>query len=100
MTLVAFKPFWGITHHERRLHTALVRQWYYGEWFSFDDDPEARKYFLEGFTGFTDDDPDRNSVDFIYWYNEGMVEFAMEMDYRNLTLPRFEKQESSVQKQG
>ena len=98
MKLVAFKPFWGITHHERLLHTALVSQWYAGEWFCFDNDPEAMEYFVSGFTAFTDDDPDRNSVDFIYWYNEGMVEFAIEMDSQKLTLSKFKKQESDVQK--
>ncbi|MCQ0987350.1 GIY-YIG nuclease family protein [Jiella marina] len=98
MKLIARKPLWGISHHERCLHTALVRHWYSGEWFKFDDDNEMEQYFLDGFGAFADDNPDRNSVDFIYWYNEGMVEFVTEMDRQNLTLSKFKMQESSVQK--
>ena len=48
MKLVAFKPFWGISHHERLLHTALVRHWYAGEWFKFDNDHETEMYILFG----------------------------------------------------
>ncbi|MGY4352707.1 hypothetical protein ACVWXM_009200 [Bradyrhizobium sp. GM7.3] len=54
---------------------------------------------LDGFTAFRDDDPDRNSVDFIYWFNgDGMVEFLIEMDRQKLSLSKFQKQESSTQK--
>ncbi|MFC2254752.1 hypothetical protein ACETRX_34420 [Labrys portucalensis] len=28
MHLIGFKPFWGMSHHERRLHTGFVRSWY------------------------------------------------------------------------
>ena len=55
MKLVAFKPFWGISHHERLLHTALVRHWYAGEWFKFDNDHETEMYILSGFSTFTKD---------------------------------------------
>jgi hypothetical protein len=43
--------------------------------------------------------PDRNSVDFIYWFNgEGMAEFLIEQASQKLSLPRFQKQESVNQK--
>lgn len=98
MTLMGFKPFWGMSHHERQLHTALATYWYSGEWFNFEGDENARDFLLEGFAAFSDDNPDRNSVDFIYWYNGGMVEFQMAMHEQKLTLPKFQKQESINQK--
>ena len=59
----------------------------------------ARKSLLDGFRAFSDDDPDRNSVDFIYWYNgDGMVEFQIEMGRHRLTLPKFQKQEAATEK--
>jgi hypothetical protein len=30
MALVAFKPFWGVSHHERQLHTGFASYWYAG----------------------------------------------------------------------
>lgn len=93
--LIGIKPFWGVSHHERLLHVGFANYWYSGEWFNFDGDDDARNLLIDGFTAFTDDNPDRNSVDFIYWYNgEGMVEFLMEMDRQKLSLPKFQKQES------
>lgn len=99
MTLIGFKPFWGVSHHERLLHTGFSAYWYSGEWFSFEGDNEARDVLLDGFRAFSDDSPDRNSVDFIYWYNsEGMVEFQIAMAEQNQTLPSFQKQVSATQK--
>lgn len=99
MTLVGFKPFWGVSHHERLLHTGFASYWYAGEWFNFDGDEDARNVLLEGFTAFSDHSPDKNSVNFIYWYNgEGMAEFVMEMASQDLPLSKFQKQESAVQK--
>lgn len=81
------------------LHVGFVRNWYAGEWFKFDDEPELLELLIDGFTAFTDDNPDKNSVDFIYWFNgDGMAEFAMEMASQKLTLPRFRNQESSEKK--
>ncbi len=99
MTLIGFKPFWGMSHHERLLHTGFARYWYSGEWYSFGGDDDARDTLLEGFCDFCDEDPDANSVDFVYWYNgEGMIEFQMEMHHRRLTLPKFQRQESDGQR--
>lgn len=99
MVLIGFKPFWGVSYHERSLHTGFANYWYSGEWFSFEGDDAARDLLLDGFSAFSDVSPDRNSVDFIYWYNgEGMVEFQMAMAEQNLTLPKFQKQESAIQK--
>lgn len=56
---------------------------------------------MEGFTAFSDEDPDRNSVDFIYWFNgDGMAEFLMEQASQKLSLPKFQRQESLNQKSG
>lgn len=95
MTLIGLKPFWGVSHHERMLHTGFARYWYAREWFNFDGDDDVRDLLLDGFAAFSDDSPDRNSVDFIYWFNgDGMAEFVIEMGRQNLSLPRFQKQES------
>jgi hypothetical protein len=98
MKVLGLKPFWGISHHERLLHVGLAPYWYSGEWFDFSGDDDARDYFVDGFRGFSNDNPDQNSVDFIYWYNEGMAEFSIEMHRQGQTLPRFQKQESGTQK--
>jgi hypothetical protein len=99
MILIGFKPFWGMSHHERLLHTGFANYWYAGEWFNFEGDDDARDLLLEGFVAFSDDNPDSNSVNFIYWYNGGgMIEFQMAIHDQKLTLPKFQKQESTGQK--
>jgi hypothetical protein len=99
MKLVGFKPFWGMSHHERCLHTGFARYWYSGEWFDFAGDDDARDLLIEGFVAFSDDNPDMNSVNFIYWFNgEGMAEFLMEMSAQKLSLPKFQRQESDIKK--
>lgn len=99
INLIGIKPFWGVSHHERLLHIGFASYWYSGEWFNFDGDDDARDLLIDGFTAFTDDNPDRNSVDFVYWYNgEGMAEFLMEMDRHKVSLPKFQKQESAGRK--
>ena len=35
MKLIGVKPFWGVSHHERLLHTGFAAYWYQGEWFNF-----------------------------------------------------------------
>ncbi|MEI5680092.1 MULTISPECIES: GIY-YIG nuclease family protein [unclassified Mesorhizobium] len=95
MSLIGFKPFWGVSHHERALHAGFARYWYAREWFNFEGDDDVRDLLLDGFTAFSDDSPDRNSVDFIYWFNgDGMAEFLIEMDRQRLSLSKFQKQES------
>ena len=99
MTLIGFKPFWGASHHERLLHCGFARYWHAREWFNFEGDDDACDLLLDGFAAFSDVSPDRNSVDFIYWFNgDGMAEFVIEMNRQRLTLPRFQKQESFNQK--
>lgn len=98
MRLIGQKPFWGMSHHERCLHVGFASFWYSGEWFDFAG-ADVRDLLLDGFTAFSDDDPDRNSVDFIYWFNgDGMAEFLMEQSDQRLSLPKFQKQESVSQK--
>ena len=80
MNLIGLKPFWGMSHHERLLHTGFAFYWYSGEWYKFEGDDDARDLLLDGFTAFSDDNPDNNSRDFIYWYNgDGMAELVMAM---------------------
>lgn len=99
MNLVGFKPFWGMSHHERQLHSGFASYWYHGEWYKFDGDDDALELLLNGFTAFSDENPDRNSVNFIYWFNgDGMAEFLIEMDRQRLSLRKFQKQESLGQK--
>lgn len=99
MNLIGLKPFWGMSHHERLLHTGFAFYWYAGEWYKFDGDDETRDLLLDNFAAFSDDNPDANSVNFIYWYNgDGMVELQMAMDEQRLSLRKFQRQESDVQK--
>lgn len=98
MNLIGFKPFWGMSHTERLLHTCLSSFWYAGEWFSFEGEDEMRTWFVDNFTAFSDEDPDMNSVNFIYWCHDGMLEFQIEIERQKLTLPKFQRQESDVQK--
>ncbi|MBA4226430.1 MAG: hypothetical protein C0456_07330 [Hyphomonas sp.] len=99
MKLIGFKPFWGGSHHERMMHVGFANYWYSGEWFSFPEDDDVRELLIEGFCAFSDHLPDRNSIDFIYWFNgSGMAEFVMEMGKQKLSLPKFQRQESDEQK--
>jgi len=98
MALIGFKPFWGMSHNERLLHASLSRFWYAGEWFSFEGEDEMREWFIENFNAFSDEDPDVNSVNFTYWCHDGMLDLQDEMNRQNLTLPKFQRQESDVQK--
>ena len=99
MRLIAFKPFWGMSHLERLLHIGFANYSYAGEWYDFAGDDEARDLLIEGFIAFTDDSPDANSRDFIYWYNgEGMAEFLLAINSQKFSLSKFERQESSVRR--
>lgn len=99
MSLIGFKPFWGVSHHERELHVGFARYWYAREWFNSEGDNDVRDLLLDGFMAFSDDSPDRNSVDFIYWFNgDGMAEFSIEMRRQKLSLSKFQKQESLTRK--
>lgn len=99
LNVIGIKPFWNVTRLERLLHVGLARCWYHGEWFELIDDG-YRNTLIGGFVEFSDADRDRNSVDFIYWFNSsGMAEFTSEQCSQRLTTSRFLRQESSVQKE-
>ncbi len=99
MNVIGFKPFWGASHHERMMHIGFANYWYAGEWFRFSEDEEIRELLIEGFRAFSDHSPDRNSVDFIYWFNgNGMAEFVIELEKQKLSLPNFRRNESDQQK--
>ena len=96
--VIGVKPFWNVTKLERKMHEGFSRCWYHGEWFQLIDEG-YRDTLIDGFTAFSDTNRDMNSVDFIYWFNgEGMVEFSMERDGQELTLPQFLRQESEIKK--
>jgi hypothetical protein len=89
--VIAMKPFWNIGVLERMIHEGLSDCWHKGEWFKFIDD-DMRDFMVDGLCGFYEKDRDRNSVNFIYWYNgSGMVEFQMERDSRRVSLRRFQR---------
>lgn len=99
MNLIGFKPFWGMSHHERLLHIGFANFWYSGEWFDFRENNDVLNVLLEGFVSFKDDSPDANSVDFIYWYNgDGMAELQVAMYEERMTLAKFRRRESLIQK--
>jgi hypothetical protein len=96
--VVGIKPFWNFCWVERCLHEGFSRCWYAGEWFEPADE-SYQELLVEGFVAFSDRDRDRNSVDFIYWFNgEGMAEFVMERAAQGLSLRRFQLQESEILK--
>ena len=96
--VIGVKPFWGYSDIERLIHVGFVRCWYDGEWLKMLD--EGYEYALiDGFKEFSDTDIDKNSVDFIYWFNSGgMAEFVHELNSDRTTLPKFRIQESDARK--
>lgn len=96
MKLIGIKPFWNVRSVERCLHEGFARCWYGGEWFELLDEG-YRETLLDAFAWFSDSDRDRNSVDFVYWFNsDGMSEFVIERSKQRITLPKFLRQESDV----
>ncbi|MFM8607058.1 MAG: GIY-YIG nuclease family protein [Hyphomicrobiales bacterium] len=97
--VIGIKPFWDVSHHERQLHNGFCRYWYFGEWYKFGNDHYARDLLIRGFKAFSDDLPDQNSINFIYWVNgSGIGDFLIERTNQNLKLRQFQKQESGYQK--
>jgi len=98
MVTVAVKPFFNVRQIERHIHTALAGEWYSGEWFKFDIE-DFEEFFIESFSEFYDDDPETNSVDFIYWFHgSGFSELTLERSRQGLSLPEFQRQTSYVKK--
>lgn len=100
MVVIGVKPFWDYKEKERLLHVGNAMCWYDGEWFvPFDE--AFQDYFVDEFKAFSDTDINRNSVNFVYWYNgSGMAEFAMEQNRQGMSLRKFQKQETGVGKMG
>lgn len=89
--VIGVKPFWNVHEIEITLHEGLAPFWHGGEWFEFDD-TDAKDLFLEGFLEFYDNDPDSNSVDFIYWWNgSGFAEFSIERGKQKVSLKKWKK---------
>jgi hypothetical protein len=100
MKIVGVKPFWDYEEKERLLHVGNAFSWYDREWFC-PSDKSFHGYFVDEFQAFSDTDINRNSVNFIYWYNgSGMAEFAHQQRYQKLPIRRFQIQETLVGKSG
>ena len=98
MKLVGIKPFWNIAFVEKCLHVGFAHCWYEGEWFEPLDEG-YREIMVDQFAAFSDTDRDRNSIDFIYWFNgEGMAELVNESYIQRLTPYRFIRKESEMKK--
>lgn len=92
MAIVGIKPFWNVTWIEKCLHQGFAASWYAGEWFEPIDEA-YRSILVDGFSMFSDSDRDRNSVDFIYWFNgDGMAELVIENNSQGISLKQFQKQ--------
>lgn len=98
MELVGVKPFWKVSEKEKLLHVGLSVCWYDGEWFEpFDEG--YRGVMIDDFKEFSDTDINKNSVDFIYWYNSsGMAEFAIEQNRQQKSVRKFIRHETTMRK--
>ncbi|MBV9014930.1 MAG: GIY-YIG nuclease family protein [Alphaproteobacteria bacterium] len=98
MQLVGIKPFWNVGFVEKCIHVGFAHSWYDGEWFEPLDEG-YRETIVDHFREFSDTDRDRNSIEFIYWFNgDGMAELVNESFHQKLTPHRFIRQESEVKK--
>ena len=100
MAVIGVKPFWDYKKKERLLHVGNAMCWYDLEWFvPFDE--AFQDCFIDEFKAFSDNDINKNSVDFCYWYNgSGMIEFAIEQSLQAMSLRKFQCQETGVGKPG
>lgn len=89
MNVVGVKPFWQFAEKERLMHIGFACSWYKREWFKpYDEGIE--EILIDDFVAFSDTDINRNSVDFIYWFNGGgMAEFVIEQARQNKTVRKF-----------
>jgi hypothetical protein len=96
MTIIGVKPLWNYKEKERLLHVGNAMCWYDREWFIPYDDA-FNEYFVEEFKAFSETDINRNSVDFVYWFNgSGMAEFVIEQNRQSMGLRKFQRQETGV----
>lgn len=98
MAIIGVKPFWDYKEKERLLHVGNALCWYDGEWFvPFDE--AFQDYFVDEFKAFSDTDINRNSVDFVYWYNgSGTAEYVVEQNRQGMSLREFQKKETAARK--
>ena len=96
MNIIGIKPFWNVSIIERQMHEGFAHCWYANEWFSlFDEGYED--LLLNDFSAFSDNDRDKNSVDFIYWFNgSGMLELGMARSYHGISLTKFLANETCI----
>lgn len=96
LTIVGIKPFWQYRVIERLMHIGFAMDWYEGEWFMpFDD--SNKEILVDGFRAFSDQDINRNSVNFVYWFNgDGMAEFVQAHFEERLSTKRFLEQEAAM----
>lgn len=98
INVVGIKPFWNVSAKEKLLHVGLAAYWSDGEWFG-PFEKEVRFVIIENFAAFSDSDINKNSVDFVYWFNgSGMAEFVMEQNHQRKNRREFQRNETSVRK--
>jgi hypothetical protein len=98
MRIVGVKPFWDVMEKEKLLHIGFAFCWYEGEWF-VPLDEGYKSVLVDDFQEFSDTDINKNSVDFIYWYNSsGLCEFVMEQNNQRVSIHKFLRQETAMRK--
>ncbi|MCD0421927.1 GIY-YIG nuclease family protein [Rubrivivax sp. JA1024] len=89
--IVGIKPFWNVSSIERTIHEGCAPYWHGGEWFEFETRNDYQ-LLIDGFQEFYEEDPDSNSVDFIYWWNSsGFAEFSIERRAQRMSLRRWKQ---------
>lgn len=93
--VIGVKPFWNHKNVEKYLQLGMARFWVTGEWYEFEGD-EFEDLFLMEFRAFSEQDINRNSIDFIYFMNStGMSEFTLEYSTRKSSKLGFQREETS-----
>lgn len=93
--VIGVKPFWNHKVVEKYLQLGMARFWITGEWYEFEGD-EFEDLFLTEFRAFSEQDINRNSVDFIYFMNStGMSELTLEFSARKSSKLGFQREETS-----
>jgi hypothetical protein len=98
LNIIGIKPFWNHRNIETLLHLGFAHAWFKKEWFSLPDEG-YRWSLVENFMAFDNADINRNSINFIYWFNgEGMADFVAERARQGLSVRQFLLNEVSSKK--
>jgi len=100
INVIGIKPFWNVSDKEKLLHVGLAAYWSEGEWFG-PIERDLQYVLIDDFAAFSDSDINKNSVDFIYWFNgSGMAEFVIEQNHQRKYRREFQRDESFVRQRG